>query len=115
MDLVVLAVVGFLIGIAVGDWIHAESTQYREQARRCLQQGQDSEGALYSITYWPRNSDGMTPRRHTSWLRWASAGKPPEDFGPLVESVKLVSRIPVDMELMNDCTECARAFHSGPC
>lgn len=36
---------------------------------------------LIRIVYWPK--DDKLGRRHTSWLRWDTATKPPEDFGKI--------------------------------
>lgn len=43
----------------------------------------------YRIVYVP-NTD-PEKRRHTSWLKWASAGEPPEDFG-VIESLKKIKK-----------------------
>ena len=42
---------------------------------------------LIRIVYRPK--DDPEGRRHTSWLRWNTAGKPPKDFGT-IESVSVV-------------------------
>lgn len=37
----------------------------------------------YAIIYVPKTGPNAG-KRHTSWLTWAAAGDPPEDFGKII-------------------------------
>ena len=41
----------------------------------------------YAIVYIPK--DDPKGRRHTSWIKWATSTKPPEDFGKILSVRKI--------------------------
>lgn len=47
-----------------------------------LQPMQDD--AVFGITYVPKDGPNAG-KRHTAWLRWATAGEAPKDFGEVIK------------------------------
>ena len=68
---------------------HSGESTEKVNERKRLTEAADNRPML-RIIYRPK--DDPQARRHTSWVRWETAGEPPRDFG-IVESIKRVSPI----------------------
>lgn len=89
LSLVMVGVLAFAAGVVVGCLIY--SGRNTCVCPYCLgeKNAEDFNEPHYGIVYRP--TDDPQGRRHTSWLRWASAGEPRKDFGK-IESVFLINR-----------------------
>lgn len=78
----------------VSEWRHKFKKEYRDKMavkfknKDLESKIEEIEKPTHRVIYRPK--DDPQRRRHTSWIRWVAAGKPPKDFGEIEKITAVV-------------------------